>query len=92
MQSCFLGYSLDEDHQSQGLMTEALKSLIDHIFNDWGLHRIQANYLPTNGPSARVLEKLGFEKEGVAKNYLRIDGQWQDHVLTARINPNEELK
>ena len=90
MQSCFLGYSLDQDFQSKGYMTEALTSLIEHIFADWELHRIQANYLPSNMASARVLEKLGFEKEGYAKNYLRINGQWQDHVLTAKINPEED--
>jgi len=91
LQSCFLGYSLDEDYQAQGYMTEALESLIDHIFRDWRLHRIQANYLTSNKSSARVLEKLNFEKEGLAKRYLKIDGRWQDHILTARINDNPDL-
>lgn len=91
LHSCFLGYSLDQEVQSKGLMTEALSALTDHIFKDWKLHRIQANYLPSNEASARVLEKLGFEKEGLAKRYLKIAGAWQDHILTSKISPYEEI-
>jgi ribosomal-protein-alanine N-acetyltransferase len=49
-----------------------------------------ANYMPENKRSARVLEKLGFEKEGMARDYLKIAGEWRDHVLTAKINPWHE--
>ncbi|UJF17911.1 GNAT family N-acetyltransferase [Vibrio sp. SS-MA-C1-2] len=84
-QACYLGYSIDHQHQNQGLMSEGIKAGIDFIFNEVGLNRIMANYLPHNRNSARVLEKLGFEIEGRAKRYLKIDGKWQDHILTAKV-------
>lgn len=90
LQSCFLGYSIDETKQSLGLMTEALIFLNEFMFKEKGLHRISANYLVDNVKSGRVLEKLGFEREGLAKKYLNINGTWQDHILTSKINPYAE--
>ena len=69
-------------------MSEAIEGVVHYCFEDLLLHRIQANYIPTNVASARVLEKAGFEKEGFARKYLLINGQWCDHVLTAKINEN----
>ncbi len=85
--ACQLGYSLAEKKQGQGIMGEALKAAIDYMFQAVGLHRIMANYMPSNGRSARVLERLGFVIEGHAKEYLQINGQWEDHVLTSLVNP-----
>jgi ribosomal-protein-alanine N-acetyltransferase len=68
-------------------MTEALQCGIEHLFGELNFHRLEANYIPSNGPSARVLEKLGFIEEGRAKSYLWIAGDWQDHVLTSLTNP-----
>jgi ribosomal-protein-alanine N-acetyltransferase len=85
-QACFLGYALAESHQGRGLMHEALETGIGYMFDELKLHRIMANYLPENARSARVLERLGFEREGFAKAYLNIAGKWQDHVLTALVN------
>lgn len=85
-QACYLGYSLDEAHLGQGLMTEALTAIVDYAFEELHLHRVMANYIPTNERSGRLLERLGFTVEGYAKNYLFIDGAWRDHVLTARTN------
>lgn len=85
--ACQLGYALAEKHQEQGIMAEALKAGIDYMFNDIGLHRIMANYMPHNDRSARVLERLGFVVEGKAKDYLRINGRWEDHILTSLVNP-----
>lgn len=85
-QACYLGYSVDGHYQGQGYMTEALAATIDYMFTEVGLHRIMANYMPVNQASGRVLEKLGFEREGLARHYLKIAGQWQDHILTAKIN------
>lgn len=82
-----VGYRIDEKHQGQGLMTEALQCGIEHLFGELNFHRLEANYIPSNGPSARVLEKLGFIEEGRAKSYLWIAGDWQDHVLTSLTNP-----
>lgn len=86
-QACHLGYSLAATAQGQGLMSEALRMAIAYVFEELGLHRIMANYRPENERSARVLAGLGFEREGFARSYLRINGQWADHVLTALINP-----
>jgi ribosomal-protein-alanine N-acetyltransferase len=86
-QSCMLGYAIDQAHEGRGLMHEALEATVEHAFAVLKLHRIQANHVPDNARSARLLERLGFVSEGLAKNYLFIDGAWRDHVLTARLNP-----
>ncbi|MGQ4006342.1 ribosomal protein S5-alanine N-acetyltransferase [Francisellaceae bacterium CB300] len=85
-QACNLGYSIAEKYQGVGLMKEALESAIYHVFEELKLHRIMANYIPSNIRSEKLLTKLGFEKEGLAKSYLKIAGKWQDHILTAKIN------
>ena len=56
-------------------------------FAELRLHRIMANYRPENTRSAQVLERLGFRREGIAHDYLFIDGAWRDHVLTALVHP-----
>ncbi|PTU02197.1 30S ribosomal protein S5 alanine N-acetyltransferase [Pseudomonas sp. HMWF031] len=85
-QACYLGYHIDQSRQGQGLMHEALQAGIRYIFETMNLHRIMANYIPDNERSARLLERLGFEREGYAKAYLNIGGHWQDHVLTALVS------
>ena len=85
-QACFLGYGIDGERQGQGLTTEALKAAIQWLFKEKNLHRIMANHLLDNIASEKVLEKLGFQKEGLAKDYLFIDGQWRDHILTSLTN------
>ena len=69
-------------------MTEALGSALTYVFEELGIHRVMANYLPENERSAALLERLGFMKEGFARDYLMIAGRWRDHVLTAKNNPN----
>ena len=69
-------------------MTEALSAAIPFVFETIGMHRIMANYMPANERSGALLRKLGFEVEGFARNYLYINGGWQDHILTALTNPN----
>ena len=86
--SCMLGYSIDSTHQGQGLMKEALTAAIDHLFREKQLHRVQANYVPVNERSARLLKALDFQVEGYARDYLFINGQWRDHILTAKRNPD----
>ncbi|RQM45250.1 GNAT family N-acetyltransferase, partial [Aeromonas caviae] len=56
-------------------------------FRERGLHRIMASYMPANLRSGALLERLGFEQAGYARDYLMINGRWEDHVLTALINP-----
>ena len=86
-QSCHLGYALGERHQGQGIMAEALEPACNYLFEHQMLHRIMANYLPRNERSGRLLARLGFEIEGQAKQFLMINGRWEDHVLTSLINP-----
>lgn len=86
MQACNLGYSIAEKYQGQGLMFEILSELIPLVMKKYQLHRVNANHLPQNDRSAALLKRLGFEKEGYAKSYLKIDGKWQDHVLNALIS------
>jgi len=84
---CNLGYSIAESEQGKGLMTEALRAAIHYVFTEVGLHRIEANYMPSNVRSGRVLEKLGFVIEGQAKDYILINGKWEDHVRTSLTSP-----
>ena len=88
-QSCQLGYALAEKHQHKGLMFEALSMTNQYMFDDLGLHRIMAGYLPHNGRSGKLLDRLGFEKEGLARKYLKINGRWEDHLLTSLINDSD---
>ncbi len=85
-QACHLGFSVAAGEEGNGLMYEALSKAIEFTFDVCGLHRIMANYKPENSRSARLLERLGFEVEGRARAYLKINGQWADHILTSRIN------
>ena len=85
--SCLLGYHVDASCEGRGLMTEALEATIAFGFERWNLHRIEANHLPENVRSARLLARLGFERVGVARNYLFIAGAWRDHVINQRIHP-----
>lgn len=88
-QACHLGFSLGSEYQGKGLMHEALAAAISHTFETLELNRIMANYQPNNHRSEKLLCRLGFEREGLAKKYLKINGQWTDHVLTSLINPAE---
>jgi len=86
--ACYLGYSLDAAHEGQSYMREALEAILDYAFRELHLHRVMANYMPHNERSGGLLRRLGFIPEGYARNYLRIAGEWRDHVLTARMNPD----
>lgn len=88
--SCFLGYSMDAAESGKGYMTEALGSAIRYVFDTVRLHRIEANVQPENAPSLRVVQKLGFREEGLARKYLKIDGQWCDHLHMVLLNPAVE--
>jgi ribosomal-protein-alanine N-acetyltransferase len=87
-QSAILGYAVCAAEQGTGLMTEALHAVIGYAFSELGLHRIEANVVPENRRSLRLLERLGFERIGLARRYLFIDGAWRDHVQHQLINAN----
>ena len=86
-QACNLGYSLDARFEGQGLAREMVAAVVGIAFDELRLHRVMANYIPTNERSGKLLTALGFEREGLARDYLYINGRWQDHVLTAKVNP-----
>lgn len=87
-QYCNIGYSLAENKQGFGYMQEALSHSIKHAFEVMNLHRVMANYMPHNVRSGKVLKRLGFTAEGFARDYLYINGAWEDHVLTSLTNDN----
>jgi ribosomal-protein-alanine N-acetyltransferase len=86
-QACFLGYSVDHKYQGQGIMYESLDASTDFVFKYLKLNRIMANYMPRNEKSGKLLRKLGFVVEGYARDYLKIAGKWEDHILTSKISP-----
>lgn len=86
-QACYLGYGLSAAREGRGYMREALAASIAHVFGEVKMHRIMANYVPHNRRSGNLLKSLGFEVEGYARDYLLIDGRWEDHVLTSLTNP-----
>jgi len=88
VQACTLGYSIDGRSEGRGMIFEALSAAIPFAFRELKLHRIQANYVPINERSGKVLRRLGFVVEGYARDYLFIGGAWRDHVLTSLTNPD----
>lgn len=85
--SCHLGYALDQAMEGQALMTEALRCAIGEVFAPHiNLHRIQAAVRPENWRSVEVMKRLGFHDEGLAEDYLFIDGAWRVHRIVALLN------
>lgn len=89
-QSCFLGYKLDECEINKGYATEAVGKGIDIMFDEYMLHRIEANIMPRNKRSIRVVEKLGFFSEGISRKYLKINGVYEDHIHMVLLNEKNE--
>jgi len=87
-QSCMIGYWMGERFAGQGHMTAGLDMAIRYIFTQLALHRIEAACIPENDRSIRLLEKAGFQREGYMKEFLKIRGEWRDHVLYALIAGN----
>ena len=85
-----LGYWVDQERAGQGIAPTAVAMATDHCFQTLGLHRMEINIRPENGPSLRVVEKLGFRDEGYRPRFLHINGEWADHrtfALTAEEVP-----
>jgi [ribosomal protein S5]-alanine N-acetyltransferase len=80
-----LGYWMGEPFARQGYMTAAVRAVVPFAFATLRLHRLEAACIPTNAGSIRLLENTGFLREGYAREYLCIDGAWQDHLLYARL-------
>lgn len=82
-QSGTLGYWMGQAYSGQGYMREAVRCVVPFVFQQLGLHRLEAACVPNNEPSKAVLRQAGFQEEGLARRYLRINGVWQDHLLFA---------
>ena len=80
-----LGYWMGQPYVRQGYMTAAVHAIIPFALEKLRLHRLEAACIPTNAGSIRLLEKNGFVREGYAREYLCINGIWQDHLLFARL-------
>jgi [ribosomal protein S5]-alanine N-acetyltransferase len=84
-ESCTIGYWVDRERNGRGLATAAVGDILPFAFGQLGLHRVEAATLVDNIPSQRVLEKNGFERIGLARRFLRINGQWRDFFLFQRL-------
>jgi ribosomal-protein-alanine N-acetyltransferase len=84
-QAASLGYWMGERYARQGHMSAALAALVPFAHGVLHLKRIEAACLPHNAASVRLLEKTRFTREGHARAYLCIAGEWQDHLLYARL-------
>lgn len=80
-QAVSMGYWIGAPYAGQGLMTRAVRAALPFVFGRLALHRVEAACMPSNHASIRVLEKTGFEREGLARKYLCINGAWRDHIL-----------
>lgn len=87
-QSCSLGYWIRSSANGRGHATAAAAAMLRVAFADLGLHRVEAGTLVHNAASQRVLERNGFTRFGLAPQYLRIAGRWQDHVLFQVLDPD----
>ncbi len=85
LQGCTIGYWIDRARNGRGLATAAVEDVVAHAFDELELHRVEAATLVDNLASQRVLEKAGFERIGIARRFLRINGEWRDFVLFQRV-------
>lgn len=88
-QFCSIGYWIAREATGRGVATAAVGQALQIAFDELGLHRVQAEILPHNHASRRVLEHHGFARYGLAPQYLRIAGRWQDHELWQLLAPSE---
>lgn len=85
-QSCSVGYWTGKPYAHRGVMSRAIAGIVPFVFDQLRLNRLEAACLPHNEASIRVLEKAGFQREGLARKYLCINGMWQDHLLYALLH------
>jgi len=85
LQAGNVGYFVSKEHNGRGLATSAVADVVDFAFGEGGLHRLEAGTLVDNFASQRVLEKNGFDRFGVARKLLKINGTWRDHILFERL-------
>ena len=85
-QSCFISYKIDHTMWGRGCGSEAIAYGAEWAFRALGLHRVEANIMPRNTASRRAAAKAGFVEEGLSRQYLKINGVWEDHIHMVRLN------
>ena len=90
--SASLGYYASQAHAGHGYMREGLEQVKMHAFDKLGLHRVEANIQPANAPSIRLVRSCGFEREGLSRQFLFINGAWRDHERWAAIADRAGLR
>ena len=90
--SASLGYYAAARFHGQGYMSEGLRLLVHHACSTMGLHRLEANIQPENHRSQRLVQRVGFVKEGLSKNFLFINGAWRDHERWCYVHPRSTLR
>ena len=84
-QAATVGYWMGAPYAGHGFMSRGLRAMVSYAFSTLRLHRLEAACLPSNDRSIRLLESVGFRREGLARSYLCIDGRWRDHLLFAML-------
>lgn len=87
-----IGYKFSSSYHHKGYASEAVEKLIDLAFTELRLHRLCARVQPENLPSIRLLEGLGFEKEGICRGYMCMHGEWVDHLQYSLLAPDLPLQ
>ena len=90
-ETCMIGYQLDQQYNGRGIMSDAVRQAARILFDEYQFHRLRAEVMPKNIGSIRVLEKVGFRQEGIAKKSLFINGEWEDFVLFALLKEEFEI-
>ena len=83
--SAYVGYYAFEPLAGDGYMAEGFALALDFPFTRLKLHRVEANVQPANHRSIALVERLGFEREGYSRRYVKIAGRWRDHVRFAML-------
>lgn len=88
LEACYMSYKIDSLYEGKGIMKASITRIIDEVYSNSTIYRIMANYIPSNERSANLLKSIGFCAEGLARNYLMLDGQRKDHILTSMMREN----
>lgn len=83
--NCQIGYKIDHDHLGQGYAYEAISFAMKVLKKEFNLHRIEGRIMPSNKDSIKLIEKLGFNNEGLAKSSIKVNGKWEDHYVYAYV-------
>lgn len=85
-QCCTLGYKFSQKYTRQGYAQESISKGLELVMKDYHIHRIEAYIMPSNEPSLRLIQRLGFHNEGISYSYAKVNGSWSDHRRYSLIN------